>query len=237
MSVTLSDLTARLTAAVSARNGVPSAAQYTQAVKDAVGGYSQRVTIPKHSTLSIVSGMAGYALPSDFLFVVKLPSASNPSGVIVSDAGLVPVGAPMQWQPSMYPADARISDWPSRWNETWNITGLTITFYPTPTYTMTRELWYAAGHVLDSNSAYPDMVEDDARIALLLAQSLALTLKANAAADEAWNYSIGPESVNKTVLAAAIRGQAEALRTQYEEAVVRRIGSVGVRADYDVMGA
>jgi len=215
MSVALSDLITRAQGLASARDGVPSAAQYTQAVKDGVMEYARRCPNKKVATLSIVSGTAAYALPSDFLFLTQVGTLANPSGVIVSDAGLIPVNA--------------------NWQERWYVTGRTITFYPTPTYSISRDVWYAAGHVLNTAGEYADLLEEEATIALLKAQAICLSIKANKAADDAWSYGIGDERVSKEKLRAELQAQAEELEGKFEEAVEKRIGVVGTQvgeADY-----
>jgi hypothetical protein len=69
MSVTLADLVSRLQADVPARNGVPSPAQYEQAVEDAVEGYGLRRPMQKTSDVAVVSGTASYGLPADFVTI------------------------------------------------------------------------------------------------------------------------------------------------------------------------
>jgi hypothetical protein len=224
MGVALSSLTARLAAAVTARNGTPSAAQYGQAVEDAAADFSRRCARQKRTTLSITAGTAAYAVPADLLYVIRMPAAYAPgAGVLITDAGIVPV-------------DSLIAEGPARWYEEWNVEGGTITFYPTPTEARTQEMWYAAGHVLNAGTVYPDMTEDDARCVLLKAQANALDLKANAAAEEGWSYSLGQESVNKAGLPAAMREQAGMMEARYEKAMMGRAGAWGERGTYDATG-
>lgn len=220
MSVSLSTLVSRLTSLVPARDSVPSTAQYQQAVKDAVADFSARAPMNKVAALSIVSGTATYDLPSDFLRVVDVQSLLNPSGVIITSGGIVPVSAD--------------------YTERWMVAGRTITFYPTPTYTVTRDVWYAAGHVLSITDTYESLTDEDAATALLEAQSLALMIKANKAADDAWSYSIGDERVSKEKLAEALRAQAKELHDKYEARAAKAGpgggGAYGTRAIYDSTG-
>ena len=216
MAVSLSTLVSRLQSAVPARDGVPSTEQYEQCVKDAVADYSRRNPNQKVTTLNIISGTASYDLPSDFLFVIRLEALASVDDVIISHEGLIPISA--------------------LYEERWTIAGRQITFSPTPTYNKSRTLWYAAGHVLNANSEYPDMTDEDASLLMLKAQALALQLQANAAAGNAWKYAIGDEQVDKTNQEKAIREQAAFLEREYLEAVRAAVGGVGMRADYNRLG-
>jgi hypothetical protein len=208
MSVALTTLTGLLTAAVTARGGVPSTAQYEQAVKDAVADYSRLRPMQKVATLTIVSGTASYSLPSDFLSVIVLESPATADGVLISDAGIVPVG--------------------SAWRELYTIAGLTISFYPTPTYGMDRDLWYAAAHVL-SGGSYASMTDADAAIIMLKARALALGLQAGSMAGDILSYQIGDERVDKGKTVDALRGQVQGLDAEYRAAIAAAIGPVGRR--------
>lgn len=216
MAVTLASLVARLQGLVSVKDNVPSAAQYQQAVEDAVADYSKRSLMRKLKTLSIVAGTAAYSMPSDFLFVVKVATLQNPTGVVVGNYGIVPLSAD--------------------YDEQWFVTARTLTFYPTPTYALSRDVWYAAGHVLDVNSAYPDMVEEETGIVLLKAQAMVIYIRANKEMENAWRYAVGSESVSKENLAKAMREQAQNFETEYLAAVKARIGVVGLTSDYDSTG-
>jgi hypothetical protein len=209
-------LVARLRDDVPARNGVPSAGQYEQAVKDAVADYGQRRPLRKLATLSIVSGTATYSLPADFLYVISLESFASPGGVIHSAEGLIPVSA--------------------AYSEEYYVVGTQITFEPTPQYTTTRNLRYAAGYVLDEGNECADMTDDVARVALLRAQWQALMLQANKAAQEGWQYAVGDERVNKEKLPAALREQAQGLLDRYDAALTGQVGPVGSRARYNRLG-
>lgn len=210
MAVSLAELVSRLESAVPARDGVPSDSQYEQAVRDAVEDYGDRNPMRKVTTLSIVSGTGTYDLPADFLRVIRLTAFTVQDGVVVTSAGLVPVGAEFQ--------------------ETFHVAGTQIVFYPTPGYTMARDLFYAAGYVLDESDEYADMTSDDGRIALLKAQAIALGFQANAAAGAGWKYQIGDEVVDKTALGKGLGGQADAKDGEYLAAVKRKVGSVGMRS-------
>lgn len=209
MSVSLAELAERVEGAVPARGGVPDAGQYEQCVRDAVADFSRRCPMQRVATLAIVRGTAAYALPADFLRLIRIASPSAGDGVINSNDGLIPVGP--------------------TWRERYTIAGLTITFYPPPAYSMSRDLWYAAAHVLDDSDEYPDLGGDEAGMVLLKAQALALSLQANAVAGNAWTYQVGDERVDKTKQAESLRNQAKGLNDEYVAAVKAAIGPVGLR--------
>lgn len=212
----LGALRKKLMELVSARKGVPSFRQYTLAVMDAVADYSDRKPLQKTVAVEIVSGTASYALPADFLRFTSLEVATAPDGVIVSDIGLIPVG--------------------DGFRETYTIAGEQLTFYPTPQYTMTKRLWYAAAYVLNENEVYADMGREAERLVLLKAQAIALQLQANKAAQEAWQYQIGDERVNKEKLAEALAKRAKEMNDEYERAAEGQIGPIGMRSYYGLTG-
>ena len=210
MSVSLSSLNTRLQAMVPARNGVP--ADYDAIIKAAAADYGQRRPVKRRTTINIVSGTATYNLPSDFqamMWFEDLSDVDSTGTVITSDGALIPVGD---------------DD-----DEAWEIVGGQIPFYPTPTFTQDRYLWYEAGHVLDSSSNFPLMTEADTGPVLLLAQAMALEEQASAAAQEAWAYTTGDQQVDKRTLAKAMQEQAKHLRQQYEEAVGSSVGPILMR--------
>lgn len=220
MSVSQVELIERLSADVPTRNSIPSREQYRQCVEHAVADYSRRRPRTKVTTLSIVSSTATYDLPTEFIRLIRIASpavvASNDGGVLITSAGLVPFSAD--------------------WREHYTIANGKITFHPTPTYSTTRDLWYAAGHVLDASGAYAEMASDDTEILMHRARALALELQANKAAQEAWQYAIGDERVSKEELAAELRADAELAETRYQQALERAIGPAGTRSRYDSLG-
>lgn len=213
MSVALADLVSRLEAQVPARNNVP--ADYSQLVQDAVLQLSQDVPLMRPGALSIVSGTASYDLPSDFLFLIELESLANADGIIISDAGLIPV--------------------PGHWAERYYIEGSAIRFDPTPTYTLSRKFRYAATYELDSDDVYQRLTGNGARVALLYAQFLALTEQANAIVGDGWRYRIGDEEVDKSRQGDGLRNQARAALDAYQRAVSQQKG-YGSRARYNGLG-
>jgi hypothetical protein len=181
-------------------------------VRDAAADFSRRAPMQKVSTINVTSGTASYALPADFIRIIRLANALNTrDGVLNTSAGLIPVSGSFQ--------------------ERVMVQGSSLVLSPTPTYTMERELWYMAGLVLDSSNAYADMTDAAAAIVIKKSQALALTLQANRATEEAWSYTIGDETVTKTQLAAQIREQAQALDGEYLAAVAVHIGPANIRGD------
>lgn len=218
MSVLLASLVADLQVAVPARSDVPTTVQCERAIRDAVRDYSRRRPMQRITTLSIVSGTATYTLPTDFLFVIRLLRLWHPDGVLYSADGLVPVSA--------------------GYEERYTVTGQTLTLYPTPSYTATRELHYAAGHVLEAGGTYSFLTEGDVQILLLKAQASAIKLQAQAAAiaGEMVEYQIGDERVKRASAATSLATVAASLEAEYEAAVRAAIGSVGMPAAYTEAG-
>jgi hypothetical protein len=218
VSVTFDDLMTQLQADVPTRGGVPSTAQYERAVKDAVADFSRRRPMTLITTLSIISGTASYDLPDDFLSIIKLDDFTAPDGIIHTSAGIVPLS--------------------SDWNERYTINGRTITFTPTPSYTLDRTLRYTAGHVLNESDVYPYLTDEDAGILLLKAQAIALRKQALAAVTastgEIVEYAIGDERVKKSSPSERLSAAASSLEAQYLAAVQH--GATGSRARYDSLG-
>ena len=106
------------------------------------------------------------------------------------------------------------------------VEGLTLTIRPTPTYTISRPLFYGAAHVLDESDAYPYLTGPEVELVMLRAQASALMTLANAAALEAWKYSLGDESVDKTGLAKTLMEQATAAQKLYLDEMRRAVGPV-----------
>lgn len=217
MSVSLSDLVSRLKLIVPPSSSYPADAQYEHAVTEAVLDYGQRVGMRRLTTISVVSGVATYTLPSDFIRIAKFPAISQIArdGIIISGTGIIPT-----------------SGFTVR--EYYSVRNQQLTISPTPTYTLERPLLYVAGFTLD-NGVYTDLTDSDARVLLHKAAELILMQIADGVARHGWSYSIGDESVNKTALAQTIREQATAERAMYEDALKSAVaGSIGagVRATY-----
>lgn len=217
MSVALADLVARLQEDIPQRSGVPSETQYQQIVEDAVHDYSRRRPLQKVITLSIVSGTASYTLPSDFLRLIRLEGLFSEDGVIHSTSGLIPVSA--------------------GYEEYHTIAGQTLTFHPTPSYSTTRDLYYAAAHVLDGGE-YADMTDGDFSIVMLRAQAWALNLQARSAAigGEIVEYAIGDERVKRAASSENLASRSQDAYAAYLDAVRMATGPVGKRSAYTLTG-
>lgn len=210
MASALSEMVARLQDDVTARNGVPSEGQYETCVRDAVTDFNRRAPMEKVATINVVSGTASYALPVDFSKIIRFAIQANPrSGVLYTSDGIVPVS--------------------HSFKERVMVNGMFLVISPTPAYTMARELWYMAAHVLDESESYQDMLADVAGIVHLKAQSKALTLQANKATQESWSYTMGDESITKTQLSDKFREQAKALNDEYLTAVAAYVGPANLR--------
>jgi len=179
---TLAALIAELQSEVPSVNSVPTVAQYTQAIKDAVAEFSRRCGLVKMADLNIVANTATYALPDDFLKMVSLTSIVGMGGVILSPSGIIPVS--------------------KNWTEQYTIANKQITFKPTPTYTMTRCYQYKAGWVLtgtNPNETYATMGDDEKQIVMIKAKGLANEKIMNAIGSGGnMKYSFGAVSVDKS---------------------------------------
>jgi len=206
--IQLNSLKARLQNSVAARGGVPGDGQYEQAIRDAVADFNNAATRMKVTSLAIQSGTATYALPDDLVKFVKLQSLTHhdPTLVISSD-GLIPISPGFE--------------------EFVNIEGVTLRITPTPTYTMTRELWYGAGH-FETEGAYAEMTEREAAIILLLAQSITLSFQANVAAGALTSEQIGDERVTRESIARDTQKQADGYLARYREAVKGYVGTLTI---------
>lgn len=220
MSINLSDLVTRLQSEVPVRTytiggvSVNIPADYEQVVKDAVDDYSDRNPMRKRTTLSIISGTASYDLPDDFIRVVMLiPLLANSGDVLVTDAGLIPVNGESTKEEAV-------------------VAGNQLTFYPTPTYTTSRYLWYGAAYILDDDDIYQDMTSAIARVVMIKARALALGFQADKAAQNAYQYQIGDVKISKEKEADTLAKMARAEDDTYDKAVKEQIGAVGMPASY-----
>lgn len=204
MGVALGELVSRLEASGVAPTGFDG----MQAAMDAVEQLSQDVPIVTSTTLAIRSGTASYDLPADFLFLIELPALVSSDNVLLSDGGIIPLA--------------------TAWEERWYVEGDQIRFEPTPSYTLTRTLRYAARYVL-VDGVYSRLSENGARLALLYAKYLALQAKAAQAGESGWRYKIGDEEVDKSRLGQALLEQTKGALDAYAAAVkqLRGYGKVG----------
>jgi len=207
--ITLENLLLKLQSEVPAVNSAPTTDQYTQAIKDAAAEFSRRCGLTKFAELNIVSGTASYALPADFLKLVMLESLAGADGVIISNAGIIPVSA--------------------NWEEKYQIVNKVITFKPTPTYTLTRDYKYKAAWILtgsSGNETYADMGDDEEQVVMLKAKQLAKEALSNSLASSgAMKYSFGAVSVDKGSGVDALLKDVYSLQGQFIEACEAYNGS------------
>lgn len=202
----LAELMERLDGAVPVRNGIPSAEQRQAALFDAVEALNHRAPRTKIASLAVVAGQDTYNLPADFILLIKIDNLATPEGILISDYGLIPLPA-------------------SGWSEEYTISGQAITFYPTPSYSTTRRITYAAGHIMDEDDEFADLARAEGAAILLHAQAACLTLQANAAAQKAWQYQLGDERVSMERLSAELREQARELERQFNVTTERLSGA------------
>jgi hypothetical protein len=183
MTKALADMITELQEDVPAVDGVPSDAQYERAIKDAVREFSRRCGLIKNGTLEIISGTASYSLPADFLSMIEIDNPYSPEHqVIVTQSGIIPFS-------ELNPFE-----------EEYTIQNGTITFFPTPGYTMSRYFEYKAAWVLDVDDNYP-LTEEEAQIVMLKAKNIAFEKLSNASAGAGFKYSVGNMSVDKSGVA------------------------------------
>jgi hypothetical protein len=99
---------------------------------------------------------------------------------------------------------------------------------PTPAYTLTRRLRYAARYVL-VDGVWPRLSENGARLALLYGRYLALLAKAGVAGESGWRYKIGDEEVDKSRLGQALLEQVKGALDAYGAAVRQLKGYGGTQ--------
>lgn len=229
MTILLADLITCLQADVPPQSGVPTDAQYRQAVLDAVADLSRRASVTRIATLGIVAGAASYALPSDFQQLIRLAQIGVPytPGVGIGDIGSYRCGDYTLVTP------AGLVPFSGSYREQITVTGSTLTIYPTPTTSADRQLVYAAGDALNiAGDGYDTLTADRAAIALLHAQATCMERIASSPRGDAIRLETGQDTAGKDVLdttkrAEAYRGTASHLREQYLSAVQSLIGAPG----------
>lgn len=211
---TLSELKTSLAALHPAVGGKPTAAQYEQAIRDAVADFGYRVPRTLYGTLPIVAGTAAYTLPAGFQRLIRL---EGPGGETTRDAN----GFLVAFDMGASPVERHV------------ISGSTITFYPTPGYTLARPVWYVAGYPYEALSdTFAGLTADAERVAMLRAQANALRALAGVtAAGRGMNYSIGDVSVQRLVTQphAQLAGEMD---SAYEAACRSLTGFIGGRSEY-----
>lgn len=190
------------------QNGLPDSEQYQRAVIDAVADFGTRLPLYRTSVVNIQVGVASYALPVDFLRFIRLQpiGLAQYGNVVVTGQGLVPMGE-------------------SRTRERIVIT-TQLTIIPTPAYAGTRTMEYAARYMQDNTGEYSGLNEEAAGAVTLKACAGLLRLKAGKAAEGAWSYRIGDESVDKKGLSASLFEAANAAEADYLRRVEAMRGTV-----------
>jgi hypothetical protein len=216
MAVRLFDLLHELEGLVPAQDGTPSTAQYLNQVKDAAVALSHKAGMKKLFEFNVVSGTAEYTLPDDFLKLIKFEELTGQyPGLLVQESGLVPLNTLAVTNQCV-------------------IAGRTLTIVPTPTYSLTRYLWYKAGHVLtrdeDDREVYEDMTYEVSRLVLAKATASAWrVVGGRVARDQAWKYQIGDVMIDKTNLTKSLSGWISDLDKEFESRVKDYLGNTGMR--------
>jgi len=229
VTILLTDLITRLQADAPAQAGVPSTAQYRQAVLDAVADLSRRASVTRIVTLAVVAGQASYPLPTDFQQLIRLAQIGVPytPGMGIGESGGYGCGDYTLVTP------AGLVPFSGSYREQITVTGSTLTVYPTPTTSADRQLVYAAGDALNvAGDGYDTLTDDRASIALLYAQAtcmerIASSPQGDALVIESEQATIGRGRVDTTKRAEGLRGTATHLREQYLAAVASLVGSPG----------
>jgi len=226
MTITLASLIARLTADVPAVSGVPSSAQYSQAVKDAVADLSRRASVPRVASLTILAGVETYALPSDFVQLIRLAQigVAYPLGASV-DYGVYG-GVP--WGGGVFVTGDGLVPFSGSYREQITVAGDTLTIYPTPTVSAARQLVYTAGDALNTaGDAYETLTEDRASIALLLAKATCLDRIGIGSGGVVKKITAGGDAVDFSDPAALARSNASGLRGEYLAAIASLNAAIG----------
>lgn len=215
MSIELNYFLARFMQDVPAQDGVPTAVQYENAVRDAVATFNDRYGTKKLHSFSTVSGQAAYTLPDDYWGLIHMePFFKQPGNVMITADGLVPLMS-----------GSYIGE------ETYLVNGLTLTIDPTPAYALPRRLWYRAGHVLSDTGGvlvYPSMTERFASIIYVKAQANAWRIICGQVSrNKAWKYQMGDVMIDKTKVGDALKGWIADLDSEFDERVTQLIGPLG----------
>lgn len=211
MSATIAELMARLMDDVSPIDGVPSIAQYRQALIDAVSDLGRRSSMVRQATIAVAAGVATYGVPADLLKPIALEQigasfGSDGGGIFITPAGLVPfTGA---------------------YRETVTLIGDQLHISPPPAASADRTLVYAAGDAL-SGETFPTLTAERARIALLLAGALCLDMRALSPGGQAVKVTSDGDTIDTGPAVAAVRALAQDRRSAYMAAVQALNAQVG----------
>lgn len=193
------------------QNGLPDSEQYQRAVIDAIADFGTRLPLYRTAIVNIQVGVASYALPADFLRFIRLQpiGLAQYGNVAVTGQGLVPMGE-------------------SRARERIVVTAQ-LTIIPTPAYSGARTMEYAARYMQSNAGEYSDLSEEAAGAVTLKACAGLLRLKASKAAEGAWSYRIGDETVDKKGLGAALFEAANDIESDYLRRVEAMRGVIVAR--------
>lgn len=213
MAVTLATLEGQLQALVPASGGIPTSAQYTQAVKDAVHAFNERVGRKKVYEFTTAANTAEYSLPDDFSQLLGLEAQAGylvrSGNVAVTASGLVPLNS-YSAEPDYF------------------VAGNTLKIFPTPTGAEPFYAFYRAVHVLDNSDIYPDMTDREASIIMARAQANAWRLVASiASVQDGWLYRLGDLTIDKKNATAATQKWVQQFDDDFLQRVEAYIGFVG----------
>jgi hypothetical protein len=233
MTITLASLIARLTADAPAQSGVPTDAQYQQAVVDAVADLSRRASVPRAALLSVVAGQASYSVPHDFQTLIRLSAISVPFGSSYADYGnYAGVGWGADPRGGVLVTPSGLVPFTGAYREQVTVSGDQLTIYPTPTTSADRSLVYAAGDALVGTDdppgrLYPTLTDDRAAIALLLAQATCMDRIILAQTGSAGKLRGLGYEIDGSLKQTSQRTEAQDLRAQYLAAIASLTAASG----------
>lgn len=213
---TLANLVAQLEALAPAAGDTPTAAQYEQAVRNAVADFGRRVPRRLVASIPVTAGTAAYDLPAGFQKLIKLERIIPNSHRRNADGLLVAFGTTFEEQIT--------------------VDGDRISFYPTPGYTLERDMIYAAGYPYDADAdTFTGLTDHYAQTALIKAQALIMQTLGAAAAGAGTTYRLGDLQVDKSKTTQNYAATAAALEGQYAQAVSQINGPTVHRSFYEVV--
>lgn len=209
MAVAFSDLVAQLQALVQVdASGRPTTEQYQHAVRSAVAAFSHDDGLIKSATLSIVAGTSQYALPADFIRLIRMEALLSGKTFVQPGGKLLPLNV-------------------NTLNERYVINGQELVIVPTPEYSVDRVYFYKAAHVPDGSDEYPYMGDAERALVMLLACAEIVRLVSVTDPGATLRYTFGDVTVDRTGQASS-HAQVMGL---YENEYKRRLASYrGLRA-------
>lgn len=216
MSVTHSDLVARLQIIFPAQDGSPAAAQYDAAVVSGIAEFSQCDNRIKRASINIVSGTGSYPMPADFLKLVSFDDIFESSTIVQPGGKLIATDTTMQEE--------------LHWFD-----GANLIISPTPQYTLTRYFQYKAKHVQDANGNYAELGEEEAEIALIAAQKHLLVMLSGTRAFDGFSYTFGDVRIDKSNAVKSFGDAIKLLDRQFAERISQYAPTTGLRSQYSDM--